>query len=509
MKKATTLLSRSLLVLIISFLGSNSQAFAQTTNSPLDLGPDGIQVVPIAIPAFIGYTEKAMQGNESLINVPTTINSLEEYQQLFGGAPSLTFELINSSATISNRYYLFESIKLFYENGGGTCYVISVGNYDNPIAQDDLAEPMSEQRGALFRVDKATMVVIPDAVSLRSTECHKLYYTVLKHCLWYGHRIGLFDVHGGFSAETHEQNVASFRGAVASDTRFLKYGVAYYPWVRVNIVEESTLSFNDFENGMGDLKKLARTFEAAERDQVLQLINNLPPINTRDRDAERLEIENNKELHQRLLTISPGYQQVIKEMSFRANLLPVSGLVAGFFARADKELGTWMSTYDIPLKGVLEPAVPLSANQQKQLRIDPVSGKSINPIATDPEKGVLIMGSRTLAGNDSEYRHVSVKRTKAMIEKSLEEAITNFRKTPDHKGPIERREIKAKMVQFLTALWEKGVLDGASMEGAFSIKDDFDLDENNREIKYGLIQFKVKYSVASPITSVSIRFDTD
>jgi hypothetical protein len=33
---------------------------------------------PLSIPAFIGYTEKATKDNQTLSNVPTAINSLEE-----------------------------------------------------------------------------------------------------------------------------------------------------------------------------------------------------------------------------------------------------------------------------------------------------------------------------------------------------------------------------------------------------------------------------------------------
>jgi hypothetical protein len=206
------------------------------------------------------------------------------------------------------------------------------------------------------------------------------------HCKLQQHRIGLFDIHDGFSAENHEQNVESFRDNVLSDTDLLKNGAAYYPWARVNVVKPSALSFTNFENGLEDLKKLANSFEAADRDRVIQLIDNSALINTRRSATDNTDARKTIALHQRLYAISPGYQQVIKEMTTQANVLPVAGIIAGFLARADQELGTWLSTYDIPLKGVLEPSIQLSARQQKLLYIDAMSGKSINPIVTDPQK---------------------------------------------------------------------------------------------------------------------------
>ena len=53
-----------------------------------------------AIPAFIGITEKAVNGSESLANKPWKITSMTEFVQYFGGAPKPVFNL--SIATDSN-----------------------------------------------------------------------------------------------------------------------------------------------------------------------------------------------------------------------------------------------------------------------------------------------------------------------------------------------------------------------------------------------------------------------
>jgi hypothetical protein len=90
-----------------------------------------------------------------------------------------------------------------------------------------------------------------------------------------------------------------------------------------------------------------------------------------------------------------------------------------------------------------------------------------------------------------------------MIERSLEQAADDFMKNPVHKGPLERRKLKAEMIQFLAQLWEKGVLDGATMEDAFSVTDD-----NDYGIKFGIVGLKVKYFVSSPIVSMRLNFES-
>ena len=90
--------------------------------------------VATAVPAFIGYTAKAAAGKKNLTNVPMRLTSLVEYLSFFGGAPATTFTIEadgdNYSLTPDDgtNYMLFRSMQLFFANGGGTCYIVSVGD---------------------------------------------------------------------------------------------------------------------------------------------------------------------------------------------------------------------------------------------------------------------------------------------------------------------------------------------------------------------------------------------
>ena len=53
--------------------------------------PDSAVEVATAIPAFIGYTDKALNGNESLLDKPFRITSMAEFHAYFGGAPTPLF----------------------------------------------------------------------------------------------------------------------------------------------------------------------------------------------------------------------------------------------------------------------------------------------------------------------------------------------------------------------------------------------------------------------------------
>ena len=70
--------------------------------------PNSVVEAPTAIPAFIGYTKQAVNGNNDLKNVPWKISSMTEYIQYFGGGPDLKFEvdIKDGSLCIEGKNYI-------------------------------------------------------------------------------------------------------------------------------------------------------------------------------------------------------------------------------------------------------------------------------------------------------------------------------------------------------------------------------------------------------------------
>src|SRR5688572_18711009 len=114
--------------------------------------PPSVAQVSTAIPIFIGYTKEAKdEDGISLIDTPTKIYSMLDYERYFGGAEneaaitvgitktikngrveSLTAKADNATPSPHNMYY---SLRLYFDNGGGPCYILSValtsGTIDN------------------------------------------------------------------------------------------------------------------------------------------------------------------------------------------------------------------------------------------------------------------------------------------------------------------------------------------------------------------------------------------
>jgi len=124
--------------------------------------PPSIASVETAIPAFIGYTEKAKWKEDGdLIMKPWRIESLLEYEQYFG-YPSPENESITVAFTTSgsrtdvngkidealrSKYLMHYSMQMFFANGGGPCWITSVGDYVSTgglIVAQDLKNGLAE-----------------------------------------------------------------------------------------------------------------------------------------------------------------------------------------------------------------------------------------------------------------------------------------------------------------------------------------------------------------------------
>lgn len=112
----------------------------------ISMFPPSVAEVGTAIPAFIGYTEKARKKEDNDLRLkPTKIYSLKEYEGYFGlpSSAEIKVELTkdvngNYSATKVTEptlsYLLYYGVKMFFDNGGAQCYIVSVGGYETPAA---------------------------------------------------------------------------------------------------------------------------------------------------------------------------------------------------------------------------------------------------------------------------------------------------------------------------------------------------------------------------------------
>ena len=243
--------------------------------------PNSVVQVATAVPAFIGYTEKAMNGNVSLHETPMKITSVSEYHGYFGGAPEPTFKLrafeertgqpygedADTAAAAelpqavftangptgpekyeliqtNTAYTLYSAMRAFFLNGGGTCYVTSIGSYSDPIDGDAMLKAITR----LEKEPEPTMLVIPETTRLNRQNAAKVQQQMLAHCGYtMKNRFAILDVHGGYLDERSPRGdpIARFRMDVGAN--YLDYGAAYYPWLDSAVYQSRDFTFENIE----------------------------------------------------------------------------------------------------------------------------------------------------------------------------------------------------------------------------------------------------------------------
>jgi hypothetical protein len=466
--------------------------------------PSSAVQVATAVPAFVGYTEFASRSNKSLKNKPTRITSLNEFHQLFGGAPTTTFTVaadeengFSIEVDAVTQYNLYRSMRLFFSNGGSTCYIVSVGNYKDPVSAKDLNDPSSESGiPTLLKEPEPTMVVIPDAILLEENDCYSLQQAMLMHCgMDTKSRIALLDVYDGTKSRTWDEEDVITKSREGVGANFLQWGAMYYPSLETTIVQGDEVDFNNISN----LEDLMPLLDA----QVEDLYGDDAEILKEEVAKLTAEEKDDLNLHQTLLAKIPLYKTILSDIKNTLNVLPPSGAMAGAISMVDSEVGVFKSPANISLGSVVSPVVNLTSKEQEDLNL-PLSGKAINAIRTFPGKGVIVWGARTLDGNSQDWRYISVRRTVTMIEQSLKAASEAYVFEPNVVNTWV--SIRGMMNNFLKDQWKQGALAGGTPEDAFSVDIGLGVTMTATDILDGIMRITVKLAVTRPAEFIVITF---
>lgn len=461
--------------------------------------PPSIAPVETAIPAFIGYTRFATDATDGdLRNIPTRISSLVEYEHYFGGPQ----EEVNFTVTITettsggtttsikalasltdanrSRHNMYYSLQMFFANGGGPCWIVSVGDY-KPFATGvpgDVVE--SELEGgldALVNIDEPTLIVFPESQWLSITDYNTLHTAAITQCSELQDRFTIMDLHGG--AVSMNDSSANLLTAVSNfrtngiGTNDLKYAAVYAP----NI--ETTLDMAYDETSVNVTHSLSA--------------NGTTPVITSPVQMSTIAGTNNGRYEM--------CRAAIRDFSC---VLPPCGAIAGIYANVDEERGVWKAPANVSLAAVIKPTIAFSNVEQDQMNVDPTAGKSVNAIRSFTGKGTLVWGARTLAGNDNEWRYVNVRRFFIFVEESVKKATEQFVFEPNDANTWVR--VQAMIENFLTTLWRQGALQGIKPEHAFYVAVGLGKTMTALDILEGRIIIEIGMAAVRPAEFIILRF---
>ncbi|WP_340105908.1 phage tail sheath family protein [Rhodohalobacter sp. 8-1] len=463
--------------------------------------PASVAAVATAIPAFIGHTDKAGKRNdpEELRGEPTRITSMLDYIEIFGGPNPEELEVTVTDTytgtdgeeaemidrkieaklpgTISN-YKMYYALQMFFNNGGGPCYVVSVNDYDNAVDPGNDTTPTSLIGGLtrLAKYDEPTLIVFPDQLGI--ADYKDVYEAALTQCRTLRDRFVIMDV-----KEVTDDPIAD-AGTFRNDgigKGNLKYGAVYYPYLKTSL----SYGYHDSEDESLEIERVY-VYEGTGTPN--------PPIPTNGNENLFDISENDPSL----------YRSITAELSkLRVDLAP-SAAIAGIYARVDRQRGVWKAPANVDVRSVVGPTLKVSHAQQETLNVDAGSGKSINAIRTFTGKGTLVWGARTLAGNDNEWRYIPVRRLYIFVEESVKKATEFVVFEPNTANTWLR--VKSMIENFLSKLWRDGALAGAKPEEAFFVRVGLGQTMNAIDILEGRMNVEIGLAAVRPAEFIILKF---
>jgi phage tail sheath protein FI len=449
--------------------------------------PPSIAAVATAIPAFIGYTEKAKEVVDDDLHLKAKrITSLVEYEFHFGTAQeeeAIKVEILvekddagnetrrTGKATLAtsarSAHVMYYALQLYFANGGGPCYVVSVDKYTALPGTPD-GKKLKDGLDVIAKEDEPTLIVFPEAQKLDIGAYKTLHVFALAQCADLQDRFTIMDLHGGdkdlnASDTVLDGVVKNFRDN-GIDADNLKYGAVYAPNIETTIdfvYKEDATEVTVAGGGAVKLKSLS------------------------DNDNKSYELA----------------KAAIRDLGCK---LPPSGAIAGIYARVDNERGVWKAPANVSVATVIKPTIACSAAEQGDLNVDSKAGKSVNVIRAFTGRGTLVWGARTLAGNDNEWRYINVRRLFIMVEESAKNAAESFTFEPNDANTWIR--VQAMIENFLTTLWRQGALQGIKPEHAFYVAVGLGKTMTALDILEGRMIVEIGMAAVRPAEFIILRF---
>lgn len=433
--------------------------------------PPSIAAVETAIPAFIGYTEKAVnEDGQDIPNEPYRIRSMLDYVRFFGN-PDVEKNIkvtIDAAGNIfgSNEgqlpYMMHYALQIFFANGGGECFIVSVGDYsEGTVDKSKLKTGLD----ATEKIDDITLYVFPDAQGLDTIDdYYGIYNDAILLCKKLQDRFTVMDV--------FDDDIDGLRDKTLSQVDEIKYSAAYYPNLRTTL----DLYYGGEGNG----------------DENVEVIDN-SGAGLSGTLKELLDKKANATYHRARAAI----RSIPTE-------LPPSPAIVGIYARVDASRGVWKAPANVSLNAVIEPVTLVTDAEQESLNVDTTAGKSVNVIRSFKGRGILVWGARTLAGNDNEWRYVSVRRFFNMVEESAKKATFQFVFEPNDINTWTR--VKSMIENFLTQQWRAGALQGATPEQAFFVHVGLGETMTAIDVLEGRMIVEIGMAVVRPAEFIVLQF---
>jgi phage tail sheath protein FI len=451
-----------------------------------------IEGVGTSVAAFVGLAARGP------VNQPTLITNWTQFTTMFG-------EFIEDS-------YLAHAVYGFFQNGGGTCYVVRIGadganGGGMPPARAELMSGKERTLGA-YRVkaleagpagNDITVEIAPatepaeDTFKIVVSRGGKVVETIDNVTTKKGKQNavtavkeqsklieleeiaspsglsvpapGKVSLTGGGAQVAVQVTPDEYVGKPADRTGFA--GLEAIDQVTMLCVPDLMAAY---QKGMIDPEglqavQLAMIAHCELMGDRVAILDAPPGLNAQQVQEWRVQKAG---YDSKYATLYWPWVKVFDPLSGKAALVPPSGHMAGVWARNDDTRGVHKAPANEVVRGAISLEINITKGEHDQL--NPVG---INCIRSFPGRGIRVWGARTLS-SDPAWRYVNVRRLFNYLEESILEGTQWVVFEPNDMDLWER--VKRTINSFLVRVWRDGALFGATPSEAFYVKCDA---ENN------------------------------
>jgi phage tail sheath protein FI len=451
----------------------------------VEAGSRPIEGVGTAVAAFVGLAQRGP------FNQPTLVTNWSQFVQTYG-------EFHDGS-------FLAHAVYGYFQNGGGACYVVRIGNANGaagPSARGEL--PLGRDKALPYRVSALESGAAGNDITVEVQDASEPGDDNFKVVI---SRAGkLEEVIDNVTTKRGKQNVVT---QVKAQSKLIQLeevpgatALEPVPQAKVTLSGGSTsvrarLSGEDYVGSSADRTGFAG-LEAVDNVTMLAVPDLMAAYSQGAIDMETVKavhlamIAHCELMSDRVAILDPppnlnaqqirewrrdkaGYDskyatlywpwiRVFDPILGRGVDVPPSGHMAGIWARNDDTRGVHKAPANEVIRGAIDLELLITKGEHDQL-----NPEGINCIRAFPGRGIRVWGARTLS-SDPAWRYLNVRRLFNFIEESILEGTQWVVFEPNDMALWER--VKRTLNAFLVRQWRDGALFGATPQEAFYVKCD-------------------------------------
>jgi phage tail sheath protein FI len=434
-----------------------------------------------AIPVFIGFTEFAIQSNGEPLNKikdsevvyePVLVRSMLEYEQSFGEADETGDIMVQHHSdtgvyTAENKKndnpytpgLMYPSVSNFFSNGGGSCYIISLGMYqafDDTVKATDVTSEMTFIEKAIEQAEITTLILPTDLIRFGLTSYYSWGTQLINFSQAEKKYFTIMDVIQSRPTDPVfvEKDISNYRESVKPD--FSSYAGAYFPYLK----SLTAYAYKD--------------------------------------DLSNVYLDGSN------LITGGAIEEVKSFLATNYINMPPSPFMAGIYSRLDNATGVWTPPANTSPYGVVGPVVPLTNRQQEDLNVDATAGKSVNAIRSFTGKGTLVWGARTNDGNSLDWRYINVRRLFISMETDISMALETYVFKPNvHNTWVE---VKTMIESYLLGLYNDGAFAGTTPAKSYSVLIGKGVTMTDEDILNGYMRVSIQVAPVRPAEFIVLTF---